>query len=189
MLEKWAHELPQKTGKGLGEWIAITNQSGYLTEKEQREWLQKEFKLGRNYARWIVERLWGKGFEDSDSQSYLQHAPLYVEKMFAAKRALWPIYEGLLTIVQQLGRDIKICPCKTIVPFYRNHVFAQAKPSTKSRLDLGLALSTAKATSRLIETGGLAKGDRITHRIPLTHQSELDEEVIYWLKLAYQMDA
>jgi hypothetical protein len=189
MLEKWARDLPKSTGKNLEEWVNLVKQSDFLTEIEQREWLKTEFKLGANYARWIVERVWKKGFEDSDGLSYLQHAPLYVENMFAGKPSLWPIYEAVVEKVQQLGSDVKICPCKTVIPFYRNHVFAQAKPSTKTRLDLGLALPSIRVRHRLIETGGLTKGDRITHRIPLTNQAGLDEEALYWLKIAYQMDA
>ncbi len=45
-----------------------------------------------------------------------------------------------------------------------------------------------KASGRLIDTGGFAKKDRITHRIPLTSVKEIDDEVKQWLKKAYEMD-
>ena len=35
----------------------------------------------------------------------------------------------------------------------------------------------------------LAKGDRITHRIPITSLEEIDDEVRRWLKTAYELDA
>ncbi|MGC1720385.1 MAG: DUF5655 domain-containing protein [Isosphaeraceae bacterium] len=69
-------------------------------------------------------------------------------------------------MARRLGPDVKVCPCKTIVPVYRQHVFAEIKPATTSRIDLGFALDSMKAAGRLVETGGFEKKDRITHRIP-----------------------
>jgi hypothetical protein len=70
-----------------------------------------------------------------------------------------------------------------------NHVFAQIKPTTRTRIDLGLALGDTPATGRLIDTGGFEKKDRITHRIPITSPAEIDDEVKRWLKTAYDRDA
>jgi hypothetical protein len=46
-----------------------------------------------------------------------------------------------------------------------------------------------KPTGRLIDTGGFAKKDRITHRIPLESPADIDDEVKRWLKVAYDRDA
>ena len=73
----------------------------------------------------------------------------------------------LLKLGMALGRDVKVCPCKTIIPLYRRHVFAQIKPSANLRIDLGLALEDTLTPERLIDTGGLAKKDRMTHRIAI----------------------
>jgi hypothetical protein len=54
---------------------------------------------------------------------------------------------------------------------------------------LGFALGARKAEGRLIDTGGYAKKDRITHRIPITAVSEIDDEVKKWLRAAYEADA
>jgi len=90
-----------------------------------------------------------------------------------------------------MGSDVKACPCKTIVPFYREHVFAQIKPTTNTRIDLGFALThyKGKLPKRLIDTGGLAKKDRITHRIEITSADQIDDDVKKWLKTAYDLDA
>ncbi|MGH9933051.1 MAG: DUF5655 domain-containing protein [Pyrinomonadaceae bacterium] len=100
-----------------------------------------------------------------------------------------PIYDELLKLGLKLGKDVKACPCQTIVPFYRNHVFAQIKPTTTKRVDIGFALGDMKPKGRLIETGGFAKKDRITHRIPLESVKDIDGEVKHWLKVAYDRDA
>jgi hypothetical protein len=41
----------------------------------------------------------------------------------------------------------------------------------------------------LIDTGGLAKKDRITHRIEITEVGQIDDEVRKWIKTAYELDA
>jgi hypothetical protein len=40
----------------------------------------------------------------------------------------------------------------------------------------------------LIDTGGAAKKDRITHRIELRSPDEVDAGVRRWLKVAYELD-
>jgi hypothetical protein len=189
MVQNAMAKLKEKTGRDLEEWIAFIKKKGPPTEKERREWLQKEHGLGTNYSWWLAERAEGKGTEDSNPQEYLRAAVMYVEEMYAGPKAgLRPIHDEIVKLGRKLGQDVKVCPCKTIVPLYRNHVFAQIKPTTRTRIDLGLALGDLKVTGRLIDTGGFAKKDRITHHIPLASVKDIDDEVKRWLRTAYEMD-
>lgn len=189
MVQKWIETLPEKTGHSLDEWLEIIRKTGPKVEKERRAWLKEKYKLGTNTAWWLAERVDGKGMEEDTPESYLKQAEIYVEEMFAGPKAgLRLIYDVLLKIGLSIGKDVKACPGKTIVPLYRNHVFAQLKPSTRTRLDLGFALGDMKVPARLIDTGGFAKKDRITHRIPISSLAEIDDEVKRWLKVAYDLD-
>jgi hypothetical protein len=189
MVQKWIRELPRNTGRSLEEWIALTRKSGPPTEKERREWLKKEHKLGTNAAAWIAERADGKGTEEDSPEAYLKSAAGWVEaQYFGPRAAMRLLYEELLKLGLSLGRDVKACPCKTMVPLYRNHVFAQIKPSTNTRIDLGFALGNMKGPKRLIDTGGYEKKDRITRRIEIRSKADIDDEVKRWLKKAYEMD-
>ncbi len=189
MTQKWVAELKQKTGRSLPEWLSLVKKSGPKTEKERREWLKTEHGLGTNSAWWIAERAEGKGSEMGDPDAYLAAAEKYVEEMFAGgKAALRPIYDELLRLGLSIGKDVKACPCQTIVPLYRNHVFAQIKPATRTRVDMGFALGARAAEGKLIDTGGYVKKDRITHRIPISAVDEIDGEVKRWLKVAYDAD-
>jgi hypothetical protein len=110
--------------------------------------------------------------------------------MFSGKKAgLRPLYDKLLQVGLKTGKEAKACPAQTIVPLYRNHVFAQIKPTTQTRIDLGFALGDMKTPKRLIDTGGFAKKDRITHRIEITSLPDIDDDVKHWLKVAYDRDA
>jgi len=189
MTQKWVAELKQKTGRSLDEWLRLVKKSGPKDEKARREWLKTEHGLGTNSAWWLAERAEGKGSEVGDPDTYLEAAEGYVEKMFSgSKAALRPIYDELLKVGLKLGKDVKACPCQTIVPLYRKHVFAQIKPTTTKRIDIGFALGDMKPKGRLIDTGGFAKKDRITHRIPLESVSDINDEVRQWLKVAYDRD-
>ncbi|MGQ0613856.1 MAG: DUF5655 domain-containing protein [Planctomycetaceae bacterium] len=107
------------------------------------------------------------------------------------KANLRPLHDALVALGRALGKEVRLCPCETILPLYRNHVFAQIKPSTRTRIDLGLALKGArgKLPSRLMPTGGLEKGDRITHRIAVSFPDDLDDGLRHWLKVAFDLDA
>jgi hypothetical protein len=190
MTQKWIAELKHKTGRTLDEWLRLIKKEGPPTEKERRDWLKTKYGLGTNSAWWMAERSVGKGEELGDPDHYLRAAEKYVEEMFAGKKeALRPIYEALLKLGLGVGKEAKACPCQTIVPLYRRHVFAQIKPTTQTRIDLGFALGNMKTPKRLIDTGGYAKKDRVTHRIEIASLKDIDDEVKCWLKVAYDRDA
>ena len=189
MVQKWIAELKEKTGRSLDEWVSYIKKKGPKDEKACREWLKTEHGLGTNSASWLADRAAGKATEDGDPDAYLKAAEGYVEKMFSGPKAdLRPIYDALLKLGLSVGKDAKASPCQTIVPLYRNHVFAQIKPTTRTRIDFGFALGDTKAKGRLIDTGGFAKKDRITHRIEITSLKDIDDEVKRWLKVAYDRD-
>jgi hypothetical protein len=183
--------LPEKTGRSIAEWVKLVNSTGPAGEKERCEWLKKQHQLGGTTANVIAAVAEDREAQFLSAKAYLQAAPGYVEEMYAGpKAALRPLHNALVQLGTSLGQDVTVCPCQTIVPLYRNHVFAQVKPATRTRVDLGLALkgATAKLPARLIDTGGLAKKDRITHRFPLSALEDIDDEVKHWLRIAYDLD-
>lgn len=191
MVQKWMAELKEKTGRSVDEWVALVKKQGPRDEKSRREWLKSEHGLGTNGAHWIAQRAEGKTDENSDPEAYLQAAAQYVEAQYAGpKEKLRPLYDELLKLGKALGSDVKACPCKTIVPLYRQHVFAQIRAATNARVDLGLALAgyKGKLPKRLVDTGGLAKKDRITHRVEISRAEQIDDETKRWLKIAYDLD-
>jgi Domain of unknown function (DUF5655)/Domain of unknown function (DUF4287) len=175
--------LKERTGRTLEQWIRIVEKSGPPTERERMAWLKQAHGISTNYALWIAKRVDGGGSAADYDPDAL------VEAMFVGKKeALRPIYDRLLTLAFALGKDVRVSPGKTIVPFYRKHVFAQAKPTTTTRIDVGYAFKDMMPSGKLVSTGGFEKGDRITHRIPVTSLDEIDAEVKKWLRHAYEKD-
>lgn len=193
LVRDWIDALKVKTGRSLEEWVAHIKEQGPKDVKGAREWLKAEHALGTNSAWWLADRAFGvEGSDEDNPDAYLAMAEKHVDEMYAGgKAALRPLYDRLLKLGLAAGKDAKACPCKTIVPLFRNHVFAQLKPSTRTRIDLGLALARhkGKLPARLIDTGGLARKDRITHRIEIASAPDIDRDVEKWLKVAYDLDA
>lgn len=182
--------MKEKTGRSLDQWMKLAKKHGPAGQKELVAWLKQQHGLGTNYASWIAGRSLGKAEATEDANQYLENAHGYVEKMFAGpKEYLRGIYDEILAFAKTLGPDIRISPCQTFVPIYRNHVIAQVKPTTRTRIDLGLALRDTKTPQRLINTGGFEKKDRITHRIEISNPDNFDDEAKRWMKKAYEMDA
>jgi predicted transport protein len=172
-----ASNLPAKTGKSLAEWSRLVETEGPATSKERMEWLKSEHGLGRDTAMSIVEITEGRGNPDPGA---------LVDAMYAGPKAgLRPLYEGILTAALALGEDVVATPCSTYVPLLRKHTFAIIKPTTRTRIDLSLALPGVEPNDRL----KLSKGtgiSRITHVVGLSSLAELDDEVKGWLRKAYE---
>jgi hypothetical protein len=183
MEKKVIATLKERTGKSLEEWTALIKKRGPKAEKERAAWLKAEHGLGTNYASWLASCASGTREEGYDPEGL-------VDAMFAGPKAeLRPLYDELLATAFALGSDVTATPCATIVPIRRRFVIAQIKPTTRTRIDFGLALGNLPAKGRLIDTGGFAKKDRITHRIEVSKRSDIDAELKRWLKLAYARDA
>lgn len=182
-------KLPATTGRALEAWLALVKQAKPGEARAIQAWLKQQHRLGTVHAGLIAE-IATAGPDVYSAEAYLRAAPGYVEALFSGpKAALRPLYEELAAIALKLGRDVQLSPCKTFVPVYRSRVFAQLKPATRTRLDLGLALGGLKAKGRLIDTGGFAKKDRITHRIAITSAADIDGETREWLARAYALVA
>jgi hypothetical protein len=57
------------------------------------------------------------------------------------------------------------------------------QPSTKTRIDLGLKFNDKPYAGRLETSGPF--GAMFTHRVQITEVSQVDKELINWIKEAY----
>jgi hypothetical protein len=177
-------KFKEKTGKTLDEWVKVVKKSGPSAAKERRAWLKEKHGLTTNYAWFVAERAENDGGSDHYDPEAL------VNGIFSGNKShLRPLYEEILRFALSVGPDVKCCPCATMIPFYRKHVIAQVKAPNRSRLDLGFALGDMKPVGGLIDTGGFAKKDRITHRIEISSAEDFNDEPKKWFRRAYDRDA
>jgi len=181
--------MEKRTGRTLEAWVALTRKQQLPDVAARKAWLKAEHGIGSSTGHWIADLVDGQNQDWIDPESYLKAADGFYDTQYPEKKAhLKPIAEALFETVQALGDDVRICPCATIIPVYRNHVFAEIKPTTLKRVDLGFAFGGSPPSDKLIDTGGFAKKNRITYRIPLESMKDITGEVKKWLKEAYGRD-
>lgn len=194
MVRGWVAALPEQTGLGVEAWLERMEREAPADLKGRQAWVKAKTGLGAHAASWLAARSLGveAAFADEDPATYLRQAPRLVDAMYAGRKApLRPIFDALVAHARAAFPEARVCPCATMVPFYRTFVFAQVKPTTNTRVDLGLALGAfdAELPDFIIDTGGKAKRDRITHRIALERPDDITSEVRKWLTIAYDLDA
>jgi predicted transport protein len=102
-----------------------------------------------------------------------------------AKAALRPIYDRVRAIVQDFGDDVEMQTRKTYVAFARGKQFAVVQPSTQTRVDIGLKLPGVPPGERLEPAVNTGSGS-MTHKVAVTSPEEIDDELIGWLRQAYE---
>ncbi|NLE76647.1 MAG: DUF4287 domain-containing protein [Chloroflexi bacterium] len=180
MWAKIAENLPAKTGRSLAEWVQVVWRGPYGKRKDRIAWLKAEFGLGHGQAQVVAD-------EAAKSADYV--APTADQRLEAQyrgpKAALRPLYDQLATAIVALGPDVQLAPRQSYVAFSRGRRFALLQPSTPRRLDLGLVLPGVAPTGRLQAAAGFGSG-RTTHRVALTSSADMGDEVLAWLRAAYE---
>ncbi|WP_375773594.1 DUF4287 domain-containing protein [Archangium gephyra] len=183
MREAIIRNLQKNTGKTFEEWLAVLKKHGPKDPKEARKWLKEEHGLGHGQAGMISAELVG-------GPSFAKSPESLVDAQYAGpKEELRPIYEKLLEAAKKLGKDVRVEPCTGYVPLIRKNQFAVIRASTKTRVDLGLALGETEPEGKLEAGKVQGTSERITHRIALQSPKDVNAEVVRWLKRAYAENA
>ena len=148
--QKVIANLKSKTGRKIDEWIAFVRKSGPEDrDRTARRGSRTPTSSGPTTRGGLPNAPKARAATKTTPEAYLQQAPRYVEDMYAGQaRRVAADLRGAAENRAGPGREAKACPCKTIVPLYREHVFAEIKPATNSGIDLGLALGPARRSCR-----------------------------------------
>lgn len=139
--------------------------------------MKAEHALGHVTAQIIAGHL------EEDSSSYDDQGRLLDQMYAGPKRSLLKIHDRVVDLAKGL-EGVKMTTCKTYVALARNRQFAVIQPTTKDRVDLGLAMGKAPARGRLKAAKSVGSG-RITHAIALHQPKDVDREVAGLLRRAY----
>ncbi len=166
--------LAGKTGRSADEWLGIARGLIPLGHAPAVARLKSEYGIGHGYANTLMlvvrsEKPAGEPDVDPVDRQYS-----------GAKSVLRPIYDVLVAEVTAFGPDVQVAPKKDTVSVRRAKQFALIAPATRDRVDLGLNLRGVPERGRLVETGGMC-----THKVAIRAASEIDAEVVGWLREAY----
>jgi predicted transport protein len=177
-LQTMIDNMPEKTGKSLTDWYKIVASSGAEKHGEIMKVLKGEHGVTHGYANTITIL-----YRDQAAGGAPAEQDLLSSQYTGAKAGLKSVYDALISGVSRFGSDIEIAPKKTYVSLRRSKQFAIVQPSTSSRIDLGLNLKGTDATERL--EGGKVFSGMCTHLVRLSSSTDVDAEVVGWLKQAY----
>jgi len=165
--------------------LAIAKEYGFTScaaaadradEPALRKWLSAEGVTGYAQALLVWETFGYPEFLVADAEQL-------IDKQYADRPRLRPVFDAVLRTLPGLRGPVTVQARGTLVSLVSpRRTFAVLKPTTKSRIDLGLRLDSMRPEGRLREAKNLGQA---TVRIPLTTSGDVDDEVRNWLTRAY----
>lgn len=177
-MESMIRNLQKITRKPIGHWVDVARKSGAAKHGEMVKLLKSKHGLTHGYANLVAHQA-------LQSAAVHAHAGDLVATQYGGSKAgLRPLYDELIERIGAFGKDIEVAPKKAYVSLRRKKQFAIIQPSTAERLDVGINLKDVKPGGRLEASGSF--NAMVSHRVRVTSITEINEELIKWLRKAYE---
>ncbi len=171
-----ARNIEQTTGSSIDGWVARVKASGKERHAEIVHWLKVEHGFGHGNAN-LVALMARRGSLTGGDE--------LVEAMYAGSKAtLRPFHDKVIELARSFGADVEQAPKQAYVSLRRAKQFGTVGPGPAGKLEIGLNLAGVQPIGRLQVGGGMC-----THKVRLASTGELDDEVIGWLRDAYERAA
>ena len=174
--------IQARSGKSLDELQQIVASSGLQKHGEIRDMLKRDLGMGHGDANTLAHYCLGSRRELSPEGVTTTTLEAADDLYTGPKAALRPIHDKIMAAVSTFG-DFEIAPKKTYLSLRRKKQFAMVGPATNTRVEVGLNAKDLQPTDRLVaeKPGGMCQ-----FKVKLAHASEVDTELIGWIKHAYE---
>lgn len=171
--------LVRRTGHDVAWWNdAIAAGQGASDEPSLRTWLAERDVTGYQQMLLVMETFGYPAY-------LLASADALVDAQYADREDLRPILDAVVAAAFALG-EVEMQARKTYTTLLTpRRTFAAVRPTTKSRVDLGLRIDGREPGGRLLD-GGNTAGGSVNLRLPLHTVDDLDEEAVGLLRSAYR---
>lgn len=176
--------IETRTGKTLKQLFAVLKKAKLEKHGEMVKFLKAELSMGHGDANTVVAmyraEVSGTGGASAGRGGHGDGDPL--DAIYTAKKAdLRPLHDAIMAKIKKFG-DFEIAPKKAYMSLRRKKQFAMVGPGTKGRLEIGINNKDGVGTDRLVaqKAGGMCH-----FKVWLTEMSEVDKELIGWLKQAF----
>ena len=174
------NNVQKKTGMSLAELSDLIKKSGLSKHGEIRDMLKQKLGLGHGDANLIVHTVFQS---DGTSAAKGKSTDAVLDEIYVgAKAPMRPIHEALMKHINKFG-EFEIVPKKGYVSLRRKKQFAMIGPKTTTRFEVGINAKDFKKDARLLEQ---PKGSMCNYIVNLTEAKEVDDELIGWIKSAYE---
>jgi hypothetical protein len=168
--------LKKQTGKDLDYWNARIKRKKFTDAQRLKEWLAGQDITGYAEQLLVMEH---SGYPDFLTSS----ADELIDRQYADRQQLRPIYEAIVAAAQAIGETVVQARKGYVSLLTPKRTFARIRPTTKSRIDIGLRLEGLQPRGRL-EPSRIH--DTMPVQVSLTERRDLDREVLKWLRRAYE---
>lgn len=175
-LQTMIENLHKNTGKTLEQWITIVQKQNIAKHGEIIKFLKEKHGLTHGFANLIAHKSKGSDAGSAENQEDL------VIKQYKGKENFKPLYDKLIKEIGKFGKDVEVAPKNTYVSLRRKKQFAILNPATKTRFEIGINLKGQAPNGKLEAEKNNAM---CSHKINLTALTDIDKEVIGWIKTAY----
>ena len=171
--------IEKRTGKTLEELAAIIRSSGLTRHGELVALLKSTLGMGHGDANTLVHVV---RKSDGAAAAKSLSTDEVLDNLYAGpKAALRPIHDRLMAAIREFG-PFEEAPKKTYVSLRRKKQFAMIGPATNTRVEVGLNMKGIEGTDRLQQ---LPAGQMCNYKVKLTTPDEVDQELIDWIRTAY----
>lgn len=169
--------IQERTGKSLDELFGILRDSGLEKHGQMRDLLKSELEMGHGDANTVVH-VFRNQSGDADGSPVDDLDRIYS----GARASLRPLHDKIMDHVESFG-PVEVAPKKAYVSLRRAKQFAMLGPATKTQMEVGLNLKEATASERLKEQ---KPGGMVGYKVRLSSIQEVDDELIGWLREAWE---
>ncbi len=180
MMESMIRNFPEKTGKSLDEWLEVIKDCPLDGHKQRVDWLKKEHGMTHGYSLMVVNKA------KEAAEGGPKTGDEMVDAQFSGKKeGLRPVYDRLIAEISRIADDIEILPRKTCVTLSCGRKFGTVQSTSAGRLDLGLRIPDVELTGKLEKVKNFDPA-QMTCQVSLIDPSDIDDELIGWIKTAYE---
>jgi hypothetical protein len=142
---------------------------------------KRELGLGHGDANTLAHTV--RNMQDGGTTPSDASAADVLESIYTGpKAALRPIHDKLMAALNDFG-DFEIAPKKNYVSLRRKKQFAMIGPASQTRVEVGLNTKALDATDRLV---AMPAGGMCNFTVRITGPAEVDDELIAWIRTAYE---
>lgn len=172
-VRKQEQNIATRTGQSFEAWVALVRGSGKARHGEIVAWLKSEHGFGHGDANHVaITALRGPDAPAGDD---------LIDAIYSGPKAgLRPFHDRVIEVARGFGDDVELSPKQAYVSLRRAKQFGTVGPVAGGRLEIGFNLKDVAPAGRLEATSGMC-----THRVRLSDSAEFDDEVVAWLREAY----
>ena len=179
--QAYLDNIKTKTGMTPDDFKTLAREKGFMKPGvkvgEIVAWLKEDFSLGQGHAMAIVLAL----KEDNAPKLSLNER---IDQFFTPSRSSWRgAYDQLMHKIEKFGNDFNPDPTDTYISLLKGKKKFAVLAFTTDRMDIGINLKGVEPGSRLEAAGSW--NSMVTHRVRITAAGQVDQEVLTWLKNAY----